>query len=243
MGWKNKEQSAVLITGAGKRIGQAVALHLAECGFAIALHYHRSKTEATKTHQLIREKGGVCEVFAADLTRDQDIKRLINKSLRTFPALGVLINNASIFTKGSLKDSPISLLDEHYRVNLRAPYALTQEFSRQVKSGSVINILDRDIVKNKTSHTAYLLSKKSLADLTKLTALELAPKFRVNAVAPGAILPPEGKSNQYLKNLSLRTPLGKTVEPRDISRAIEFLLTNQNITGQIIFVDGGEHLT
>lgn len=238
-----KPQETVLITGAGKRIGSKIAQELSVKGYAIALHYLHAKGEAENTCRLIRKKGGACEIFAADLTNTQEIQSLITNVTKKLPGLRILINNAAIFEKGSILNSSTELFDRHFQINLRAPYLLTQQFAKTCKHGLIINLLDRDITKHKTSHLAYLLSKKSLADLTELSALDLAPSIRVNAVAPGAILPPAGKNLSYLKAIAKKIPLKTTATPKDIALAIEFLINNHHMTGQTIFVDGGEHLT
>lgn len=237
-----RKQKAALITGGARRLGQAIALRLAEEGYAIALHYNLSQEDAENTARRIRQKGGVCEIFAADLERDPASLWLLRKVFETFPNLSLLINNASVFFEGGLTNASVALLDKHYRINLRAPYILMQEFARCCPQGSVVNILDRDIRKNKISHVSYLLSKKSLAQLTTLAAVELAPDIRVNAVAPGAVLPPNGRTNAYLKRIAQKTPLKTLPQPQDIADAVVFLARSPHITGQTIFVDSGESL-
>lgn len=237
-----RKQKAVLVTGAAHRLGQAIALRLAEEGYAVALHYNLSLGEAEETIHLIRKRGGVCELFGADLERDSAVLCLIRNVSERFPGLCLLINNAAIFFEGGLTNSSVALLDKHYHVNLRAPYILMQEFSRMCSRGAVVNILDRDVNKNKVSHLSYLMSKKMLAELTGLAAVELAPNIRVNAVAPGAVLAPFGRSKSYLKRIAQRIPLKKTPDPQDIAEAVVYLAQSPSVTGQTIFVDGGEHL-
>lgn len=238
-----RKQKAALVTGGARRVGQAIALRLAAEGYAVALHYNLSYHDAEATAQLIRKRGGTCKIFAADLERDPAVLCLIRNVFEEFPGLSLLVNNASIFFEGGLTNSSVALFDKHYHVNVRAPYLLMQEFSRLCSQGAIVNILDRDITKNKISYLSYLLSKKTLAELTALAAMELAPSIRVNAVAPGAVLPPEGRTRAYLKTIAQNIPLKKTPQLDDVAQAVVYLAQNPSVTGQTIFVDGGEHLS
>ena len=234
---------AVLITGGSQRIGRAIALQLAACGYDIALHYNRSFKPAAATAREIQPYGVNCATFACDLNKAAEVKELIPRILKKFPSLSVLINNASIFERSTLKNGTLNDLERHWAINFRAPYILTQEFARQSRTGNIINILDTNVQQNKVTHTPYLLSKKALQDLTELAAIELAPQIRVNAIAPGLILPPKDKKNDYLQRLAKAIPLKRQGNPRNISQTVQFILENDYLTGQTIFVDGGEHLT
>ena len=240
---RNNSLGTVLITGSSKRIGQAIALSLAEWGYNIALHFNESLDAAEDLAAIIRKKKGICETFAADLSDRDDALSLIETVQKRFPDLNVLINNASIFKPSKLTTADLSRLDEHWAVNFKAPYILICEFARVCQKGKIINILDTHIVQNKTAHMAYLLSKKSLADLTKLAAVSLAPHIRVNGIAPGIILPPNQQSYNYLLQLANKIPLQKRGDVAHITRSVRFLLENDYLTGQILFNDGGEHLT
>ena len=237
-----RNQEAVLITGSAGRIGKAIALSLARSGYAIALHYKNSTQAATQTAVEIRRHGVRCEIFPCDLSNEYEVKELIPAVLKKLPKLKLLINSASIFERSSLVPLDLKNLDKHLMVNLKAPYILTSVFAERCKKGHIINILDTNVVKNKTAHMAYLLSKKSLRDLTKLAAVALAPNIRVNAVAPGLILPPAGEPAGYLDRLAKQIPLKRKGTPEQIALSIKFLMENDYLTGQIIFNDGGEHL-
>ena len=167
-----RNQEAVLITGSAGRIGKAIALSLARSGYAIALHYKNSTQAATQTAVEIRRHGVRCEIFPCDLSNEYEVKELIPAVLKKLPKLKLLINSASIFERSSLVPLDLKNLDKHLMVNLKAPYILTSVFAERCKKGHIINILDTNVVKNKTAHMAYLLSKKSLRDLTKLAALQ-----------------------------------------------------------------------
>ncbi len=237
-----KKHRVVLVTGGAQRIGKSIALHLASRGFKIAVHYNRSKTDAEKAVKEIRGRKGICEIFSADLEDPEQVKNLVPQVLQKFFRCDVLINNASIFERSNIRTGSIEMLERHWAINLRAPYILMKEFVQRCKRGQVINVLDTHVVKNRVSHAAYLLSKKSLADLTKMAAVELAPQVRVNGIAPGLILPPVGKQNDYMKRLAQAVPLGIKGDLDKITQTVDFLIENTYLTGQIIFVDGGEHL-
>ncbi len=231
-----------LITGAARRIGKALALGLSAAGYRIALHYHSSAKDAQAVREQIRQQGGGCEVFACDLEDETAASLLIERVRAVFPDLGLLINNASVYSGGDLRTEDLAVFNRNFNVNFKAPYILTREFARQCRVGHVINILDANMTRNRSATTSYLLSKKALAALTGMTAVALAPLIRVNAVAPGLILPPEGKKEDYLERLSRGVPLQKTGSPEHLIRDILFLVANDNLTGQIIFEDGGMHL-
>jgi len=234
--------STVLITGGAKRIGRSIALHLADAGFDIALHYNSSENDAMKTSEEIRTKGVKCKLFVADLSSEDEVLDLIPNTIKEFSDLNLLINNASIFEPSSIKETSIELLNRHLSINLKAPYILTQRFSKHCKSGQIINILDTRINSDRTKYAAYSISKKALSDLTKMSAIELAPSIRVNAIAPGLILPPEGKDEYYLADLAKDIPLKKSGSINHILASLTFLMNNDYMTGQTIFCDGGEHL-
>ena len=237
-----KAQGAALVTGGAKRIGKAICLSLSSMGYKIALHYHKSGTEAKRVAKTIWQKGGICELFSCDLSDEHQTIALIPSVLKKFSRLNVLINNASIFEPTTIKSSELIWLDRHFAVNFKAPYVLTAQFARKCQKGHIINILDTHIVDNKTSHANYLLSKKALGELTKLSAVELGPYIRVNGVSPGLIFPPAQARTGYLEKRAKNIPLKKKGDVNQITRSIEFLLNNPYLTGQIIFNDGGEHL-
>ena len=237
-----KSPGTALVTGGSKRIGQAITLSLAEAGYNIALHYNESIDAAEALAKTVRKCRVLCETFAANLSDRDDTLSLIGAIRKRFPGLNVLINNASIFRHSKLSSADLHHLDEHWTVNLKPPYILTCEFARLCRKGNIINILDTHIIQNKSSYFAYLLSKKSLADLTKMAAVHLAPAIRVNGISPGVILPPVNKTNRHIIELIKKIPLQKRGDVSHIARSIRFLLDNDYMTGQILFNDGGEHL-
>ena len=231
-----------LVTGAAKRIGEAIALMLAGLGYKIALHYNHSQREAQVTADKIKKLGTQCELFCCDLSNEEQTISLISRVYKKFPDLNLLVNSASIFEKSKFDVKDIKLFNDHFAINLKAPFILSCEFYRLCKSGQIINLLDTNIVKNKTVHVAYLLTKKSLADMTKLAAIEFAPHIRVNGIAPGLILPPNGQTSEYLDRMAKDIPLKRRGDESYIARSVKFLLENDFLTGQFLFNDGGEHL-
>ncbi len=235
-------KGSVLITGGAKRLGRAIAIYLANLGYPIAIHYNRSRKEAENLANEICQSKGRCEIFAADLKDPKAAAKLLPDVHQKFPDLCFLVNNASIFVPSKIKSANLKDFDDEFAINLRAPFILTSQFAKIIQKGSIVNIVDTNVSKNQTAHFSYLLTKKSLADLTRLAAVELSPYIRVNAVAPGLILAPVQKNSNYLNRLAKNIPLKHKGDPEDIAKAVHFLLENTFITGQTIFVDGGEHL-
>lgn len=234
-------KDAALITGAADRIGKEIALHLARLGYHIALHYNRSEEQAKQTQKTIADSGGTCLLFQANLDVPQEAAALLGEISKKLH-IRILINNASEFTKTSVFDKNYENMERLFRINFQAPYVLTKEFANIYNEGTVINILDAKITNYATEHFDYLLSKMTLEKFTKLTALQLAPHFRINGIAPGLILPPRDKNPEYLERLARGIPLKKTGSPENITHTVEYLIKNEFVTGQIIYVDGGEHL-
>ncbi len=233
--------STALITGGGRRLGKAMCLKLASMGYNIALHYHSSPIEDLVEE--IRSLGVKCLPFRYDLTNTRAAGELLAEVTENLPSLELLINNASIFERASVKETSDRLLDSHIELNLKAPYRLSRGFAILARKGQIVNIIDGNAVKNNSAYGAYLVSKKGLMGLTTMTALEFAPAIRVNAIAPGLILPPPGEGEGYMKKAAeKRVPLKREGDIKDITNALEFLIKNEFITGQILFIDGGEHL-
>ncbi len=240
---KNKSpRGTALVTGGSKRIGQAIVLTLAAMGYNIALHYHQSKNDARGTASLIKKKGVACEIFACDLAREPAVLALVKSVKAKFPDLNVLINNASIFEPSRLNVQGLRTLDRHFAINLKAPFILTSEFARVCRKGNIINLLDTNIAKHKTTHFTYLLTKKSLADLTKMSAVALGPRIRVNGICPGLILPAHNESEDTLDRMARNIPLKRKGNIKNITQSVRFLLENDYLTGHFIFNNGGEHL-
>ncbi|NDF11401.1 MAG: SDR family oxidoreductase [Proteobacteria bacterium] len=238
---QNTTRKAALVTGAGKRMGSAIARMLAEEGYDIALHCHTSMKEAKATADAIRKCGVRCEVFTADL-RKGGYQTLMQKVFKTFPNLTLLINNASLFERKAFMETTEADYDANMAVHLKAPLFLTQEFSRKVKKGQVLNIVDTYVTKTTPAYFAYLLSKKALYEFTRMAARALSPNIRVNAVAPGTTLQSKDMSAQHRKKKEATLPMAALIEFNDVVEAVRFIINQPKITGECLFVDSGEQL-
>lgn len=231
-----------LVTGGAVRIGRHIALELAKRGYDLVIQYNQSESEARETREQIKTLKRKCGLIQADLTDTDILTRFMPDILKVHPGLSLVVNNASVFEKGRLSKTDLDLLERNLMLHLKVPFVLTRDFSKGAMEGHIINILDAKVARNVSEYFAYTLSKKCLAEFTKMAARELAPTFRVNGICPGAILPPSGKDQRYLDRLSERLPLKTTGGLSSISSAVNFLDENNFITGETLFVDGGEHL-
>ena len=238
--------SAALVTGGAVRIGRAIVEALAERGCTVLVHYSRSRVEAEVLVRAVRARGGTAHALRGNLERPAACAKLIAQAQSRDARLNILINNAAVFHKESLAEMTAASLQREFQINLFAPMLLTQAFAAAVARrhvpGHVVNIVDRRVATHEAGCIPYLLSKKALADFTRSAALELAPAIAVNAIAPGAVLPPPGKGAAAIRELAGRAPLRHRCQPRDVARAVAFLLESEGITGQTIFVDSGQHL-
>jgi len=235
-------QSA-LITGGAKRIGQDMALSLAEMGWDIGLHYKNSLAEAEYTRKRIEESGTLCKLFYADLENSQDAVELIKKVLDDFPKLDLLVHNASVFEKSPFATVDEEVFDRQFNVNFKSPFFMTQHYINHCSMGHIVNILDTKIQSNQATHfTAYNLSKKAMMHLTRMTALDLAPGFRVNGIAPGPVLKAAQASEKEFQKIIQETPLKLKITKQTITSALNYLIDNPNLTGQILYCDNGAHL-
>jgi pteridine reductase len=236
--------SAALITGSSKRIGKAVAEHLASKGWDLVIHYNRSEKHARELTDSLSKKHPRQRfiIIKADLTSEIELGTLIPGASEEMRQISLLVNNASVFDSGYIHDTDYELFDRQFIVNLKAPFFLIRDFARYFKKGNIVNFTDTRITKNRSDYAAYSLSKKGLWELTKMAALEFAPDIRVNAIAPGLTLPPEGKGEDYLWKLAEKIPMKRPGSPEDVLKSLDYILDNEYITGQLLFADGGENL-
>lgn len=232
-----------LVTGGARRLGRAVAEGLASEGCRVVIHYRHSSGEAEALAEQIRSTGVEAWTIATDLFDLKKAEELLSRvhDLTGRP-LDILINSASIFEPSSILEFSLDDWERNMRVHALAPLALSRQMARQNRPGQIINLLDTRIVDFDRRHAAYHLSKRTLFTITRMLARELAPAIRVNGVAPGLILPPEDKDESYLQRLAHSIPLKKHGCAGDIVRAVLFLLHSDFITGQVIYVDGGQHM-
>ncbi len=233
-----------LVTGSAVRVGREISLHLAEKGWDLAIHYNSSSEEAShlETDLKYMYPNQRFHTFRANLSNTDETKNLIGDVISRFGRLNLLINNAAIFEPSSFKDSTIHLFDRHWTVDFRAPFILMNEYANLSDQGLIINMTDTRITNNKSNFFAYSIAKKALHEMTKMAALELAPAFRVNSIAPGVLLPPEGKGEDYLEHVAAKMPMGIPVRMSNIMQSIDYLIANDNMTGHLLFCDSGENL-
>lgn len=234
-----------LVTGGAVRLGKALTLALAEAGARVAVHYGRSAESAAATVDEARAMGGEAEAFQADLREAGSARLLIENVVARFGRVDVLVNSAAIFERGDLADTTEALWDAHFATNLKAPFFLCQAFAAQMangRRGHIVNIADWRATRPGPHYLAYTLTKAALVTMTRSLALALAPAVQVNAIAPGAILPPPGKDREYLEGLAEGIPLRRAGSPDDVAQALLFLLRSDFVTGELVYVTGGEHL-
>jgi NAD(P)-dependent dehydrogenase (short-subunit alcohol dehydrogenase family) len=236
---------AALVTGAGQRIGRACTLALAEMGYAVAVHYHRSQKAAETTVATIRDNGGKAVALAADLADENAVKALLPRAADALGPIGVLVNNASVFGNDTFDTVTREGWDEHLAVNLRAPFVLIQEFARHLPAGAggnIINLLDERVWSLTPYFVSYTLSKSGLWTLTQTMALALAPRIRVNGIGPGPTLPSPRQNHEQFLQQCRSMPLQRGTAPEEIAAALRFILAAPAMTGQMIALDGGQHL-
>ena len=233
-----------LITGASKRIGKAIAEFLAAKEWDIIIHFNSSEKPAKQLMQTLSLKfpNQKFSIVKANFSETNEVSKLIPKIISEFGEINLLINNASVFNSGSIKNTSVDLFESQININLKAPFILMRDFAKHCKYGNIINFVDTRITSNKSDFAAYSLSKKALWELTKMAALEFAPAIRVNAIAPGVTLPPTDKNENYLDKLAQNIPMKKPSGVEPILKSIEYILENNHLTGQLLFADGGENL-
>ena len=241
----DRHKKTVLITGAAKRIGKAIARGMAADGWRVVLHYGTSREEAESLVQVIRDDGGDAVTVHADLCDEEQTGSLIPKAFKMAGPISCLINNASLFEEDSAETASRESWDAHMQINLRSPFVLIQALRDQLPEGfegNVINIVDQR-VRNLTPHfLSYTLSKAGLWTLTQTLALSLAPHIRVNAIGPGPVLANSRQTKEaFIKQWS-SLPLSRSVAPHEIVDAIRFIIDAPSMTGQLIALDGGQQL-
>jgi NAD(P)-dependent dehydrogenase (short-subunit alcohol dehydrogenase family) len=236
---------SVLITGAAKRLGRAIALHLAGAGWSVAVHYNSSQAEAEETVADLHEKGVHAAAINADLTMEDDTERLIGRAREAVGPLSGLVNNASVFENDTIATMTRESWDKHIEANLRAPLVLSRNFAEQLpdgQEGAIVNLLDQRLLKPTPQFLSYGVSRAGLYWLTVTLAQALAPRIRVNGVAPGPTLRNERQSEAHFRRQQESTILGRGADPEDVAQAVRYLLEARAVTGQMIAVDGGQHL-
>ncbi len=235
-----------LVTGAAHRIGGAIAEDLAARGWAVAVHCLRSREKAEALAGRVTAAGGRAAVVTADLAREAETATLVGRAAEALGGpLGLLVNNASVFEDDAALTATRESWDRHMETNLRAPFVLTQAFARQLPEGAegvVVNMLDQRVWNPTPFFVSYTVSKIALEGLTRTLALALAPRIRVNGIGPGPTLPSRRQTPAQFARQIAETPLGRGPGLDEICRAVRFILDSPALTGQMIALDGGQHL-
>lgn len=238
------EGELAMVTGGARRIGRAIATALAQAGADVVVHYHSSSEAAEATAAALQDAGVEAWTAPADLTDPAAAETLLDQATQIAGRPpGLLVNSASAFPQATLAEVDPRTLAEALEINAWAPLALTRALAEAVDEGAVVNLLDARINRADRSRVAYAVSKDALASLTRISALELAPSIRVNAVAPGPILPPSRGPTDALEAIARATPIGRAGQPSEVAQAVVHLLGARYTTGAILPVDGGQHLT
>lgn len=240
-----------LVTGAGRRVGRAIAAALAGEGTRTAIHYFESRDGADELRAEILAQGGEAEVFEADLLDVGACDRLVRSVVERFGALDVLVNSAAVMVRTPFGGVTPEAWDSMFALNLRAPFFLSQSAARAMgwggpeqrqRDGAIINIADLAAYESWIGYVPHGISKAGIVRMTKSLAKVLGPRIRVNAVAPGAVLLPEGFSEAEAAHLAETAPLRRLGDPRDVSDAVLYLLKAEFVTGETLIVDGGRHV-
>ena len=232
-----------LVTGAGHRVGRALAVALGAEGMTVAVHFNSSRDEADETIKLIEKAGGRAGAFGSDLSKAGAAAKLVADVAKTFGALDVLINSAAIMKRHAFGTISESDWDETMSINLRAPFFVAQSAASVMSNGgAIINIADLAAYETWPSYIPHSISKAGIVKMTEGLARVLAPAIRVNAIAPGAVLLPDDWSDKTGERLSDTTPLRKIGDPQDVVDAMLYLLRADYVTGETIVVDGGRRI-
>ena len=233
-------QRAALVTGAGDRIGRAIAVDLAARGWAVAVHYNTRQAAAATTVAAIERAGGRAAAVAADLSVEAAIQDLVPSAVAG--PLDLLVNNAAHFAPDTAESATRASWDAHIETNLRAPIALSQGFAARLPAGAggvVVNILDQWVARPSAGFLSYTIAKSALHDATRMLALALAPRARVNAIAPGPVLRGRRQSEGHFAGMLAETLLGRATDPVELCEAVAFIVASPALTGQCLLLDNG----
>ncbi len=232
----------LMVTGAAQRIGRAIVVHFAKRGWDTVVHYYTSTQKAENLKEEIESYGQKCWLIQADLSQESQVLGLMEKVQAIAGRINLLVNNASTFKYDNSKTVTRESWDYHMEPNLRAPLVLSQEFQRLMGKGMIVNLLDQRVWNLTPHYLSYSISKYGLWGLTQALALAMAPTIRVNGIGPGPTLKNVHQSEAQFVKQCVSTPLGNGGATEEIARAIEFLWSAPSVTGQMIAIDGGQHL-
>jgi len=238
------EARKIIITGGATRIGAAIAEKLSGPNIEITIHFNKSKSKAESLRKKLQKLGTKVYLISADLSKENDIYKIIKFSKSKMQFFDCLINNASLFENDKLENFSSKSWEKHISTNLKAPALLSKEFSKNIrgKNNNIINIIDQRIFKLTPYFFSYTLSKTGLYTLTKTSAMSLSPDIRVNGIAPGPTIKNKRQSEKHFKSQYLATPLKHQVDVNEICNAVDFFVKNSSITGQVLAIDSGQSL-
>ena len=238
------EAKKIIITGGANRIGAAIAKKLSGQGIEMVIHYNKSKSSAEKLKKKLLNNKTKVYLVKGDLSKETDVNKIVKFAKSKLKHFDCLINNASLFENDKLENFTTDSWGRHLRTNLRTPALLSKQFAKNIrgKKNNIINIIDQRVFKLTPFFFSYTISKTGLYTLTKTSAMSLAPNIRVNGIAPGPTLKNKRQSKKHFKKQYLATPLRKQVDVNEICNAVDFLIKNRSITGQVIAVDSGQSL-
>ncbi|MBN8996042.1 MAG: SDR family oxidoreductase [Rhizobiales bacterium] len=234
-----------LITGGAKRVGRAIAEDLAAHGWAVAIHCNASRDEGEALARTVRDAGGRAAVVVADLARPEEAARIVAEAGAALGPVRLLVNNASIYEHDAATELDLDLWNRQMTVNVTTPVFLVEAFAKALPAdmeGMVVNLLDQRVLRPTPAHFSYQMSKSALATATVVLAQALAPRIRVNGIAPGPVLPHSRQSAAEFAAKVANLPLQRSPELAEFGRTVRFLWDAKSVTGQIIALDGGEHL-
>ena len=238
------EANKIIITGGATRIGAAIAKKLSSPGVEIVIHYNKSRSSAEKLKKELSRNSTKVYLVKGDLSKEPDLKKIVKFCKKKLKYFDCLINNASLFEGDKLENFTTDSWGKHLRTNLRAPALLSKEFAKNIKgkNNNIINIIDQRVFKLTPFFFSYTISKTGLYTLTKTSAISLAPKIRVNGIAPGPTLKNKRQSEKHFRKQYLATPLKRQVSVSEICNTVDFFIKNRSITGQVLAVDSGQNL-
>jgi NAD(P)-dependent dehydrogenase (short-subunit alcohol dehydrogenase family) len=238
------EARKIIITGGATRIGAAIAKTLSGPNKEIVIHFNESRSKAEKLKKELSENGTKIYLIKGDLEKENDINKIMKFSKLKLKYFDCLINNASLFENDKLENFTSKSWDKHININLRSPALLSKSFAKNAKglNNNIINIIDQRVFKLTPYFFSYTISKTGLYTLTKTSAMSLAPKIRVNGIAPGPTIKNQRQSEKHFKKQYLATPLKRQVDVKQICNAVDFFIKNISITGQVLAVDSGQSL-
>ena len=238
------EARKIIITGGATRIGAAIAKKLSGKEIEILIHYNKSKSKAENLKKELQKKGSKVFLVRGDLSKENDVNKIIKFAKSKLKFFDCLINNASLFENDKIENFTTDSWGKHLRTNLRTPALLSKAFARNIKgkNNNIINIIDQRVFKLTPFFFSYTISKTGLYTLTKTSAMSFAPNIRVNGIAPGPTLKNKRQSEKHFKKQYMATPLKRKVDVEQICSAVDFFIKNRSITGQVISIDSGQSL-